>query len=164
MFLSWNGSAMKSGDVSKRIHTLWCNAGIFDNRDLSKHQPCNIIRKSTSTGIRERETGHYQESADLMAHSISTANDHYFLRKQEKSAATATTLIRSHFYACLDPLLASPKRKKWDESEVNTVSTVLSKVVSVTKGEHYKCCGKPTRNKAKCFSETDRGDNKNGQF
>ena len=133
VFLSWSGSAMKSGDVSKRIHTLWCKAGIFDNRDLSKNLSCNIIRKSTSTGMRESGTGKYQEIADLMAHSKSTANNHYFLRKQEKSAATATSLIRSHFYADLDPLVASPKRKKWDESELNTLSTVLSKVDSVTK-------------------------------
>ena len=29
VFLSWNGGAMKSGDVSKRLHKLWLNAGKF---------------------------------------------------------------------------------------------------------------------------------------
>ena len=87
-FLSWNGSAMKSGDVSKQLHTVWFNTGISDNHDFPKSLSWDIIRKSTSTGIREKETG---------------------LTKKQ-----------------LILLLASPKRKKRDEGEINTsLSTVL---------------------------------------
>ena len=50
-FFSWNGGAMISGDISKRLHKLWFNAGNFQDRLIPKNRSCTIVRKSTSTGI-----------------------------------------------------------------------------------------------------------------
>ena len=118
VFLSWSGNAMKSGDVSKRLHTLWCNAGIFEDHAIPKNLSCNIIRKSTSTGLRESNTGCYQEAADLMAHSLKTAEGHYYLCEQEKSAARAGGVIRKYFYESSTTVTPPKYRKKWSEGEV----------------------------------------------
>ena len=51
VFLSWTGHVMESGQISQRINQLWLKAGIFEHPPV-KNISCNIIRKSTSTGIR----------------------------------------------------------------------------------------------------------------
>ena len=123
VFVSWNGGAMKSGDVSKRLHKLWLNAGNFENRILPKNLSCTIVRKSTSTGIRTSNTGKYQEAADLMAHSLPTAESHYVLRKRETSAASASEVIRQHYYET--STITSPKKKMWNEEEVTELRSVF---------------------------------------
>ena len=130
VFLSWNGASMKSGDVSKRLHNLWCKVGIFDDRQIPKHLSCNIIRKSTSTGLRESNAGNYQAAADLMAHSIKTANSHYYLREQEKSASIASGTIRKHYY---QGGAATPnKRKMWNNEEINELTKSFTADAAVT--------------------------------
>ena len=54
----------------------------------------NIVRKSTSTGVREVNTGLYQEVSDVMSHSLNTAEKHYHLREKQHSAAVASNIIR----------------------------------------------------------------------
>ena len=76
---SWNGNHMQSGAISKQQHSLWCKSGKFDNMTLVKNLSGNIICKSTSTVLRENKIGHYQEAADLMTHSLTTAEKHYHL-------------------------------------------------------------------------------------
>ena len=82
VIISWTGGPMKSGDISKRLHNLWLKAGIFNDRDIPKNLSANIIRKSTSTGVRASNAGGYQSVADLMAHSLSTAEKHYYMRNR----------------------------------------------------------------------------------
>ena len=78
IFLSWSGTALTSGDISKRLHILWCRAGIFDDSLPVKNITYNIVRKSTSTGLRVNETDCYQEAAALMTHRLSTAKKTLF--------------------------------------------------------------------------------------
>ena len=59
VFISWNGRAMKSGAISRQLHSIWVKAGIFKDTP-NKNICCNIIHKSTSTGLRDSNTGHYQ--------------------------------------------------------------------------------------------------------
>ena len=58
---------MKSGQVSQRVHNMWVTAGIFTEKQ-AKNLSCNIIRKSTSTGLKEIKSTNLQEVADLMKH------------------------------------------------------------------------------------------------
>ena len=85
VFLRWTWYQQKSGDIRKRLHSLWCKPGIFADAPPAKNIACNIIRKSASTGLRESEisTGELQESTDLMILSAQTAEKHYFIRKRE---------------------------------------------------------------------------------
>ena len=122
VFLSWCGKPMKSGDISKRLHHLWCKAGIFDDLEIPKRLSCTIIRKSTSTALRECQTGHYQDAADLMAHSLKTAEGHYYLREKRKSAAKAGGLIREHFYESSTIVMPPKIRKIWTEDELTHVT------------------------------------------
>ena len=124
----WTGAKQKSGDVSKRVHALWCEAGIFDNISLPKYISCNIIRKSTSTGLREHKKGHYQETADLMGHSMKTAEKHYYMRQKVKTLAKASEVIISHFYGLetISPIKAPTiPKKKWNEKEINEIKCVF---------------------------------------
>ena len=97
IMLSWSGRKMRSGAVSKQLHSLWSKAGIFDNKVITKKLSCNIVRKSTSTGLRETKTGNYQEVADLMTHSLDTAKKHYHIRSKQLSATTAGAVIGKYF-------------------------------------------------------------------
>ena len=99
VFLSWTWYQQKSGDINKRLHSLWCKAGIFADAPPAKNISCNIIRKSALTGLRESEisTGELQESTNLMLYSAQTAEKHYFIRKREKTASKDGDIIHSNF-------------------------------------------------------------------
>ena len=73
---------MKSGAISRQIDSLWVKAGIYEKTLNRKKLSCNLIRKSTTTGTRERNLGMEQEVADLMGHSKKTADKNYFLRQK----------------------------------------------------------------------------------
>ena len=103
VLLSWQGQRMSSGSISRRLHVLWEKAGVFADNPPIKNLCCNIIRKSTSTGIRERTLGGNQKVADLMAHDMVTAKKHYYIREQEKNAQKGSEIVRKHFYSVRSP-------------------------------------------------------------
>ena len=115
IFCSWTGHLMKSGQVSQRIHNMWVTAGIFTEKPV-KNLSCNIIRKSTSTGLREMKSTNLQEVADLMTHSKKTADEHYYVREKERAATKGSQVIRN-FYKGNDLAQHSPKRQ-WLPAEI----------------------------------------------
>ena len=136
VFLSWTGNAMQSGAISRQINSLWIKAGLFDE-SRPKNLCANLIRKSISTGIRDHETGHYQETADLMAHNLKTAQVHYHLRDKSRAAAKAKDVISSIFKVNQDAseeILALPfpisPRKSWDITEVQRMQEVFADEIS----------------------------------
>ena len=96
VFLSWSGKQFTSGQVSDRLNNMWCRENIFQENPIKK-LTCNHIRKSASTGIREKKIGGEQEAADLMAHSKKTADIIYDIRDKQKSAIEGSKMIRSVF-------------------------------------------------------------------
>ena len=97
IMLSRTGNFMRSGAISKQLHSLWVKAGLFKGKTIPKNLCMNIVRKSTSTGVREVNTVHYQEVADVMSHSLNTAEKHYHLREKQHSAPVASNIIRKYF-------------------------------------------------------------------
>ncbi|XP_057311987.1 uncharacterized protein LOC130649709 isoform X2 [Hydractinia symbiolongicarpus] len=127
VFLSWTGSAMTSGQISLRIHQLWAKADLFGNVPI-KNLSCNIIRKSTTTGIRGKGMGMNQEVADLMCHSLDTANKHYFVRKKQEAAAKGGKVIRSYFREN-ENISSSPPaspRHKWKIEDINKLQEAFA--------------------------------------
>ena len=61
------------------------NAGLKESN--KKSISCNIIRKSTSTGLRDVGVGGHQEMADLMGHNISTQENHMLCGKGSRVLA-----------------------------------------------------------------------------
>nr|XP_047123713.1 uncharacterized protein LOC124806670 [Hydra vulgaris] len=103
VFLSWSGKEMSSGDISGRLHSLWVKAGNFDGRFVPKKLSANIVRKTTSTLVRNSEF--YKDRgvvADSMMHSELTAATHYHTRSQELNAITGGNIVRKNF--CRSPL------------------------------------------------------------
>ena len=97
VFLSWSGNRLVSGDVSKRLHISWEKAGNFLNREVPKNLSANIVRKSTSTGLREKNSQFLKEAAVCMAHSTRTAEDHYFVQNMRESAIIGTKAVTDLF-------------------------------------------------------------------
>ena len=120
VFLSWTGKAQASGAISGRLHNLWVKVGIFDDVN-SKRLSCNTIRKTCNTSLRETGSKRLQEAADLMAHSLQTAQTNYFMRKMEKAAVHGSEAIQSHFYATKTP------PKKWSKEEEQHLERVFGK-------------------------------------
>ena len=80
VFVSWSRRSMASGAISCQISSIWQKLGIIEctNKNISP----NIIRKSASTGIREKNDHRRAETADLMAHLEKTTAIHYYVRKK----------------------------------------------------------------------------------
>ena len=57
-----------------------------------------------------------------MAHSLTTAESHV-IRKRETSAASASEVIRQHYYET--STITSPKKKIWNEDEVTELRSVF---------------------------------------
>ena len=83
--------------------------------------------------MRQVKVGDSQEIADLMAHSLSTAEKHYYTRRRINTAASACKAVRSYFQSGEVSSFSTPtkivktslvedgalkvKRKKWTASE-----------------------------------------------
>ncbi|XP_057315258.1 uncharacterized protein LOC130656429 isoform X1 [Hydractinia symbiolongicarpus] len=143
VFVSCSGKQMASGSISKQINSLWVKSGILDPAKQPKNLCCNVIRKSTSTGLRDASSGHYQEAADLMDHSLKTAEKHYFLREKQQAAVTAGRVIRQHFLEDepTKSILSTPPRKmaeinehasprnQWRIEEVQTIQEMFKEEI-----------------------------------
>ena len=124
---------MSSGAISKQLGSLWKRAGIF-KVDSGKRNVCaTLFRKGASTGVRHVKVGDSQEIADLMAHSLSTAEKLQYTRRKINTAASASKAVRSYFQSGEVSSFSTPtkiiktslvedgalkvKRKKWTASE-----------------------------------------------
>ena len=136
VFTSWSGKKLRSGAVSRQINSMWKKAGLKEGNE--KSISCNIIRKSTSTGLRDVGAGGYQELADLMGHSIATQQKHYALRKKQQSAGKAATAITSYYYENsgeqLPPpessALVSPSKKQWTIAEIEEIREIFNEDIT----------------------------------
>ena len=119
VFLSWTGNAMDGGDISRRIHELWKKTGIYKGgQKLPKRLSVNIVRKSAGSGVREQNMGCNQETADIMAHSVKTAETHYVRRNKEKTAVVGAQAIRGYFYGNSCEQVEQEKKKRvWTKEE-----------------------------------------------
>ena len=99
----------------------------------------NIVGKGTSTGVREVNTGHYQEVADVMSHSLNTAEKHCHLREKQHSAAVASNIIRKYFgthaevsteLVTADVTSILSPRRTWTVNEVSMIQNTFSDVIA----------------------------------
>ena len=133
VFVSWCGGNLRSGAVSRQLNSMWKKAGLKSSNE--KNLSCNIIRKSTTTGMRDAGTGFYQETADLMAHSVKTQQKHYALRQKERSASEAASVIRKFYQEGNKEKkddgeqtlsrISSPSKKLWTVDEIQQLREVF---------------------------------------
>ena len=88
---------MSSGAVSRQLDSLFLKAGIYEDQPGRKRLSANIIRKSSSTQIRDKNMGNTRIVADLMCHSKATADKHYHLRDKLQTASAASRIIKNVF-------------------------------------------------------------------
>ena len=91
VFPSREGNHMAPGDVSKRLHYRFVQAGVIDPNTAVKNLTLNIVQKSTSTGISTHQKESLGDVAGVMGHSTKTQSSHYIVpeRKQAKSGSRA---------------------------------------------------------------------------
>ena len=97
VFLSYFGKPIEGGDVTKRFFRRWSKAGIFEGKTIPKNLTVNILRKSASTGIRENDPSHVQQTCDTMCHSATTVAEHYWPRQKELAVSSGSQAIRNYF-------------------------------------------------------------------
>lgn len=138
VFLSWSGRKVKSGDISKRLHLLWERVGNFENKIIPKNLSSNIVRKSASTGLRESKSAHIDDAANLMAHSIKTADQHYYLRNIEKSSLIGTSSVTNLFHGTDDINKTPTKKKTWTEKECEVLKHTFDEENEISLSEVKK--------------------------
>ncbi|XP_066924402.1 uncharacterized protein [Clytia hemisphaerica] len=131
VFLSWSGRDQKSGDISDRLHNLWLKSGVFS--DEPNRLTSNKIRKSAATELRRKKDNRLQEAADCMAHSVTTADKHYFVRQMEESSAIGSSAITDVFYKPKTQTTPKKKTKKtWSQGETEQIITHFSPLKDVS--------------------------------
>nr|XP_047139279.1 uncharacterized protein LOC124815122 [Hydra vulgaris] len=147
VFVSWSGQPMSSGAISQQLGSLWKKSGIYQSNSGKRNVCATLLRKSASTGVREKNIGNKEEIAGFMGHSGATADKHYHCRKIKNSAVESSSSIRSYFeydhtdtnvkkysnmsLKNLDTTInMSPpnKRKKWTIDEENILKNTFHKV------------------------------------
>ena len=95
IFLSWSGLPMDSGAISTQLASLWRKAGLNSRDGLGKRRLCaTVVRQTAVTGVRSDGATNLQQVADLMGHSLSTAEKHYHLRAKKEAAGKGSNSIR----------------------------------------------------------------------
>lgn len=91
VFLSWNGEALSSSQISKAMKSLW-KRGELDGAPSS-----TLIQKSAVSGVHNSSDSEPQQSdlADLMAHNVGTARKYYKLQEKSRSSVKASRQLRS---------------------------------------------------------------------
>ena len=91
VFVSWSRRSMASGTISGQISSILQKLGITES--ANKNISSNIIRKSASTGIWEKNDPQAAETADLKGHSEKTAAIQYYVRQKQLNAAAGSTAL-----------------------------------------------------------------------
>ena len=87
VFVSWSGSSMESGAVSRQINSIWVRSGVYgDNAPPKKNICTTVIRKSVTTLVHDKYEHNAQPVADLVAQ---TAKKIYRIKNREKQAVSA---------------------------------------------------------------------------
>ena len=91
VFLSWNGEALASSQISKAMKSIWKKA------EISGTPSSTIFRKSAITGVHSAtdSSASHSDLADLMAHNVSTAVHYYKLTEKSKSSVKASKQLQN---------------------------------------------------------------------
>ena len=140
VFTSSTGMRLASGAVSGGLNSIWKKSGLVDHRVNATK-----FRRTAVTAVRENGEGLEQETADLMGHLKSTADNVYHIKRKEKSAIAAATGLESILVkatspvkkpaskesflvasAMFRPCIESPSRKKWTRDETLAIEEVFA--------------------------------------
>jgi site-specific recombinase XerD len=89
VFLSRTGHTMESGDITKAIQAAWMKAGLGDLITAT------LMRKSAVTSVHQLRPQDRANLADLMCHSLDTANRSYrCVEKKQTSVAASLALTQ----------------------------------------------------------------------
>ena len=118
VFLSWNGEALASSQISKAMKSIWKKA------EVSGTPTSTIIRKSAVTGVHSTtdSSASHSDLADLMAHNVSTAVHYYKLTEKSKSSVKASKQLRN--------VMRGENQQKEMDKEENAVSPPTDKCQS----------------------------------
>jgi len=84
LFISWNGLALTSGQITTAVKCIWKKAGLGEEITL------NILRKTAVSTIHQVCPDMSASLADLMCHRVSTAQKCYRLIERERSSVQAS--------------------------------------------------------------------------
>ena len=145
VFVSWSGSAMESGAVSRQINSIWVRSGVYgDNAPPKKNICTTVIRKSVTTLVHDKFEHNAQPVADLLAHDLQTAKKIYRVKNREKQAVSGSRAIAQAWqlpsmaethgdYAVpYDPILLRQAWKPKEEEQLREIFSDIIKSKAVT--------------------------------
>ena len=118
LFLTWNGEALVSGQVTRAIQSIWKKAG------LGSQITSNLVRKTAVTAVHQSKPDMSNKLADLMCHRVSTAQRCYRLVEREKSSVSASKT--------LSDMLTRSQPQRVDESGQADVSDQLPAEIHIS--------------------------------
>ena len=90
VFVSWGGTKMEANMITNQMNTLW--GRIHGTRD--RINP-TLVRKYTTTTIHQNKPDMKKDTADLLCHSVRTAENSYVLIEKQNKAACTSRMIQS---------------------------------------------------------------------
>ena len=91
VFVSWNGEALVSSQISKAMKSIWKKA------ELNSDPSSTLLRKSAVSGLHMATDSNEQRGnlANLMAHNVETARKYYRLQEKSRSSVEASRQLRN---------------------------------------------------------------------
>ena len=127
VFVSWGGSKMESNMITTQMNSFWSRM----------HNKCHrinptLVRKFTTTTIHQMKPDLRKDTADLLCHSLRTAENSYALiEKQHKAAGTSKEIRKIQRASTKIPLSSEIIIKEFADEISNrkvTISDVREKV------------------------------------
>lgn len=129
ILVSFNGTKMESGHISRQINATWQKAGVYGEEKPVRNTSCTIFRKSASTAALEHNPEASKDVADLLLHSETTQKKYYDVRRRELSTARGAKHVGNLLqHMTIDPF-GSPRRK-WSAEEIEEVERLFKNCIS----------------------------------
>ena len=140
LFLTWNGEAMCSGQITRCIQSSWKKAG------LSSGLTFNILRKSAVSTVYAKRPELSTKLADLMCHRVATGQKCYQVVEREKTSVAASRELAEIFASASQSSLPTQSSQcipstsststgvkeqfTWDEARLSALRTCFQSDIS----------------------------------
>lgn len=137
VFVTFNGTQMESGQISRQINSTWQRAGVYGENRPSRNLTCTMFRKSASTAVLEHNPECGKDVADLLLHSEKTQKKHYDVRRRELSTARGASHVGNllRFKSVTSPkkmklnnsdIQVGSPRRKWTDNEIEEIEKLFA--------------------------------------
>ena len=123
VFVSWGGGKMESNMITTQMNSFWYKI----HGNSSRMNP-TLVRKYTTTSIHQYNPELKKDTADLLCHSIRTAENNYVLVEKQMKASSTSKKIQAIQREQIKPKLIDEEILKEFEDEIAEECVTTAKV------------------------------------